>query len=582
MNTRVAIKSLLTRISLIFIFVSALAAGAFGQAVLVSDAHTSATSVNGNFGTNPALTVSGNNTGYARFNISHLLPAGTKADDVAKASVKFYVSKVATAGKLDVYPILGDWDEKTITFNNAPPIGPLAQTTQQINRDAQGNYVLIDVTDLVKQWLGDGTGQNALPNYGFALLPHPVEAGSQQLADINFDSKENSQTSHDGMLSIQLESGPTGLQTVAHDATLDGDGTASNPLGVAPGAITSTYLANSAVTTGKVADSAIGTTKLSDASVTAAKIADNAVGTTKLSDASVTAAKIAAPLSLTSNSPLFTFSVANSGGGAALTADGSINTSTQYLITGSRVLGGSFLGNLYVGFAAGALNAGTSNVFIGQNTGAKNTGSQNTFAGAFAGRENTTGWANSFFGDNSGGKNTTGTGGSFFGDGSGQSNTTGNANTFIGGAAGQFNTAGSSNTFIGQVAGQINTSGSRNTYLGMSVGLTADPASNANTLIGYSASSGAGVNNSTAIGAGALVTQSNSIVLGAVGGINPFGPTNVGIGTTAPKTRLHVATGELYIEASGQGMILKSPNGLCFKLTVSDAGALTITGTPCP
>src|SRR5215217_4090113 len=137
MNNRVTIRNLLARVSILLIFLPVLAAETFGQAMLVSDAHTSATSVNGNFGTNPTLTVSENNTAYVRFEIARTLASGTKADDVARATVKFYVSKVATAGKLDVFPILDNWDEKTITANNAPPLGPLALTTQQIGKDAQ-------------------------------------------------------------------------------------------------------------------------------------------------------------------------------------------------------------------------------------------------------------------------------------------------------------------------------------------------------------------------------------------------------------------------------------------------------------
>jgi hypothetical protein len=86
--------------------------------------------------------------------------------------------------------------------------------------------VLIDIP-IWKQWFDDGSEQSALPNYGFALAPHPVDQDTPQLADINFDSKENSQTSHDGLLSVQLESGSTGLQTVTTDATLTGDGTPS-------------------------------------------------------------------------------------------------------------------------------------------------------------------------------------------------------------------------------------------------------------------------------------------------------------------------------------------------------------------
>ena len=78
MNNRNTIKNVLTRASLILALLSALAAGAFGQTTLVADAHTSATSVNGNFGTNPTLTVSASNIAYVRFDIAHALPAGTR------------------------------------------------------------------------------------------------------------------------------------------------------------------------------------------------------------------------------------------------------------------------------------------------------------------------------------------------------------------------------------------------------------------------------------------------------------------------------------------------------------------------
>src|SRR5215213_2211571 len=168
MNNKFGIINFLKRVTIINAFLLLAAAGIFGQAVLVADSYTSATSANGNFGANPTLTVSASNAAYVKFNLAATLKAGTKSDDIAKATVKFYVGKVAAAGKLDVYPILAEWDEKTLSANNAPPVGTLALTTQQIGKDAQGNYLLIDITALVKQWLGDGQ-QNALPNYGFAL-----------------------------------------------------------------------------------------------------------------------------------------------------------------------------------------------------------------------------------------------------------------------------------------------------------------------------------------------------------------------------------------------------------------------------
>ncbi|HZM91615.1 MAG TPA: DNRLRE domain-containing protein [Blastocatellia bacterium] len=601
MNSRITIKNLLTRISIIVILLSAMAAGTFAQTVLVSDAYTSATSANGNFGTNPTLNVSANNTAYVKFEIARTLPADTKRDDIARATVKFYVNKVATAGKLDVYPIMADWDEKTITANNAPPIGSLALTTQQIGNDDRGNYVLVDITDMVKQWFDGGSGQDAIPNYGFALAPHPVDPNTPQLADISLDSKENSQTSHDGMLSVQLKSGAQGLQAVTTDATLTGDGTAASPLGVATGAITSNYLADGAVTTAKIVDGAVTSGKIADNAVGTTKLADNAVGTTKIVDGSVTSAKITVPLSLIGVSPDFTLSVANTGTGPALTALGAINTSTQYNIGGARILSNAGANNLIAGVGAGAVNAGQSNAFFGNSAGLANVngdfnsffgsgagranlgGDNNSFFGSNAGLSNTGGFQNSFFGREAGANNTGGSFNSFFGRSTGLSNTTGEANSFFGQDAGIFNTTGGLNAFYGNASGRTNTTGRGNSFFGMFAGDLNTTGSN-NTGIGIGANVGA--NNltfATAVGASALVASSNSLVLGGIAGVNGSpADTNVGIGTTAPKTKLHIRNGKMYLEANGQGMILKSPSGSCFELTVSDAGALTITPTACP
>ncbi len=122
-----------------------------------------------------------------------------------------------------------------------------------------------------------------------------------------------------------------GTQTVEVDATLNGDGTTANPLGVADGAITSEKINAMGATNGQVlkfdgtnwvpdtdetgsagtiytagngisisgsdeisADlgTDIETSELQDASVTEAKITDNAITTTKINDAAITSEKI--------------------------------------------------------------------------------------------------------------------------------------------------------------------------------------------------------------------------------------------------------------------------------------------------
>lgn len=47
---------------------------------------------------------------------------------------------------------------------------------------------------------------------------------------------------------------------------------------------------------------------------------------------------------------------------------------------------------------------------------------------------------------------------------------------------------------------------------------------------------------------------------------------NLGIGAFDPVSKLQVKGGDIYLEDIGSGVIMKSPNGTCWRLTVSDAG----------
>lgn len=144
--------------------------------------------------------------------------------------------------------------------------------------------------------------------------------------------------------------------------------------------------------------------------------------------------------------------------------------------------------------------------------------------------------------------------------------TNGTSNIFAGEGAGN---TGSSNSFFGSNAGNANTTGSENTV----VGANADVASG-------------NLTNATAVGANASVSQSNALVLGSITGVNgASSDTSVGIGTTAPKTKLDVRGGDLQIGSPGQGIILKSPDGAtCTRLTIANGtGALVVTpNVTCP
>ena len=56
----------------------------------------------------------------------------------------------------------------------------------------------------------------------------------------------------------------------------------------------------------------------------------------------------------------------------------------------------------------------------------------------------------------------------------------------------------------------------------------------------------------------------------------------IGIATTEPKTRLHVADGDIYISDIDRGIIMKSPDGQCWKGTMSNTGNLNFTPVECP
>ena len=191
------------------------------------------------------------------------------------------------------------------------------------------------------------------------------------------------------------------------------------------------------------------------------------------------------------------------------------NTTSQQAVSNFNISGN--------GTAAGTLSASVVNATtqfnIGGNRALSTGGSQNTFAGLLTGLGNT-GSANAFFGYQAGFSNTTGLRNAFFGEG-----------------AGAITQDGSLNAFFGSGAGKTNFSG------------------NNNTLIGVFADVGTGnLTNATALGAYAQVTASNSLVLGSINGVqSAAADTNVGIGTTAPKARLHIAVNSGNIMAGDAG-----------------------------
>lgn len=109
----------------------------------------------------------------------------------------------------------------------------------------------------------------------------------------------------------------------------------------------------------------------------------------------------------------------------------------------------------------------------------------------------------------------------------------------------------------------------------------------------YSASAGFGGYTALSNFSSGLIfrtTDSNSDIRFITGGpninatkliINAAG--EIAVGSIAPKTKFHIQSGDLYLDnLIGSKIIMKSPDGNCFDVQVTNAGALTATAASCP
>ncbi len=270
------------------------------------------------------------------------------------------------------------------------------------------------------------------------------------------------------------------------------------------------------------------------------------------------------------------------------------NATTQFNLNGNRILSETG-NNLRVGFNAGSADtAGYQNTFVGYSAGQSNTsGGNNTMLGNEAGLTNSTGVGNTFVGNYAGRSatydyntfigllagftTTNGYANSFVGKFAGASNTTGFSNSYFGADAGNDSTTGSVNVFVGSSAGLANTTGSANVFVGNNAGATSTTGFN-NTIIGSNANVGSeNLNNATALGRRSFVSQSDSLVLGSINGVNGADAnTNVGIGTSAPITNLHVQNGGT---SGGRIQVGDTTTAVADRIiTFGDAGC---SGSPC-
>jgi hypothetical protein len=238
--------------------------------------------------------------------------------------------------------------------------------------------------------------------------------------------------------------------------------------------------------------------------------------------------------------------------------------------------------NTFYGYQSGNVNTGNFNTAVGyqamlnNTTGRDNvalglqamlintTGYENTALGRLSLAANTIGFANTAVGSralrfNTASDNTAVGTEALFNNATGGSNTavgvlslaqnTAASNTALGAFSMQTNTSGTNNVGVGANVLLGNTTGSQNTAFGSLAGRTTIPTNtnttgSSNTFVGYASGPGTTtqLTNATAIGANAVVNQSNSLVLGSISGLNGAGAnTNVGIGTATPNAPLQFA-----------------------------------------
>ena len=324
-------------------------------------------------------------------------------------------------------------------------------------------------------------------------------------------------------------------------------------------------------------------------------------------------------------------------------ATGTCNTAIGYWALKNSTAASGY--NTAIGPHTLAMNtSGEWNNALGSGTLQYNTtGNANTAIGGVTMRENITGSNNTAVGNGALLNNTSGGNNTAYGFSSLFQNINGNYNTAIGYEAG-YSASGSSNVFVGYQAG-YNETGSNKLYIANSstnppliygdfstakVGLgTISPAVALHVKGGPGAGQEGRVRiediNPTSLATMELINDAGGLFafykLGStyptsgrytpgvsmIEGNNANGLTlseisgdihfytagnnervtiknggNVGVGTTNPNSKLTISGGDVNILDIGAGIIMKSPDGSCWRVTIDNSGALVSTAITCP
>ena len=129
--------------------------------------------------------------GFAKFDFSSL-PANLDIEEIEKATLKLWVKGVQEEGYIDLYLVESDWNEGTLTAQTIPVIDWLYFESFEIKDTDVGQFVEVDVTKQVKNWL-DGS----LADYGIAIRPY--------YAQVVLASKEDASLSGSTSKAMEIE-----------------------------------------------------------------------------------------------------------------------------------------------------------------------------------------------------------------------------------------------------------------------------------------------------------------------------------------------------------------------------------------
>jgi len=176
------------------------------SAPIRADTFVSSVTKNQNYGSSPLLSVSPTSITFLLFDLT-ALPPGVSDLDIEKANVLIEIASVTAPGTLAVFPVLTNWSESGITFNNAPALGTAPIVTLPVTSPSTAQIVAVDVTAQVRNWLKN---PGAMNNFGIAL----VAVGAPPTASLFFTSKEGINAPIlDVTLMDQGPAGPAGWPT---------------------------------------------------------------------------------------------------------------------------------------------------------------------------------------------------------------------------------------------------------------------------------------------------------------------------------------------------------------------------------